>query len=56
MSPPVSVRLDEDVRAALAKRRARIWAASAAVADRVAAVPEVAAFYDFWGTPGADVG
>ncbi len=80
MNPPISVRLEEDVRAELsaqarargvglstllrdiaaeaarASRRARIRAASEAVAHHVDASEDARAFYDFWGTQGADAG
>ena len=42
--------------AAREARRARIRAASAAIGARVAADPEVRAFFEDWGTPSADLG
>ena len=80
MNPPISVRLEEHVRAELlaqarargvglstllrdiaaeaarAARRARIRAASEAVARHTDGSDEARAFYNFWGTPGADAG
>ena len=36
-------------------KRARIRADSKRVADQVAKSPEAKAFFDFWGTPDADI-
>jgi hypothetical protein len=80
MGVPISIRLDDDIRAELEAqaqasgiglatllrdlatraareaRRARIRAASAQVGGHVAGLAEAQAFYDAWGTPGADAG
>jgi post-segregation antitoxin (ccd killing protein) len=45
---------DIAAQAARASRRARIRAASEAVARHLQTSADAASFYDFWGTPGAD--